>query len=93
MQVGIVTLRLMVRQSNSLKDKRRVIKSLKTRIHNKFNASVAEVDSLDSRQQAVLAASVVAGERRFVNSVLSKLVEFVRRDPGAELVDYELEIL
>jgi uncharacterized protein YlxP (DUF503 family) len=93
MHVGLLTIRLMVSQAKSLKDKRRVVKSLKDRIHNTFNASVAEIESLDNRQKAVLGVAVVANDGRFINSVLSKIIDFVRRRPGAELVDYDLEIL
>lgn len=93
MQVGILTIKLAIREAYSLKDKRRIVKSLKDRIHGKFNASIAEVDLLDARQQAVLGVSVVANERRFVNSVLSSIVDFVRMNSPADLVDYEIEII
>src|SRR5713101_4830980 len=54
MIVGSRRVRLLVRESRSLKDKRQVIKSIKDRMHNRFNVSVAEVEALDNRQLAVL---------------------------------------
>jgi hypothetical protein len=78
--------------AHSLKDKRHVIKSLVERLRNKFNVSVAEVEHQDEWQRAVLGIAMVASERRYVNSVLSKLVDHLRFVPGAELVDYELEM-
>ena len=93
MVVGILQLRVMIRDSQSLKDKRRIVRSLRDRIRNGFNVSVSEVDSLDSRQQAVLGVALATNDRIFADQVLAKVVDLVRATPGAELVDYEIEIL
>jgi len=91
--IGSMTMSLMIRQSRTLKDKRRVVKSLKERIHNKFNVSVAEIGSQNHRQQAVLAFALVSGSRQFANTVLNKIVDHVRAVPPIELIDYEIEML
>ena len=91
MVVGVLELRLFLRESRSLKDKRRVVKSLKDRIGHRFPVSIAEVDALDNRQQAHLGASVVSNDRRHAEQVLAKVVEFVRKSLVAELVDYSIE--
>jgi hypothetical protein len=93
MVVGILQLRLMIRDAQSLKDKRRIVKSLRDRIRNRFNVSVSEVDSLDSRQQATLGVALATNDRVFADQVLAKVVDLVRATPGAVLVDYETEIL
>ncbi len=93
MVVGILQLRLMIREAQSLKDKRRIVRSLRDRIRSRLNVSVAEVDSLDSRQQAVLGIALATNDRIFADQVLAKVVTLVRTTPGAELVDYEIEIL
>jgi len=93
MVVGILQLRVMIRDSQSLKDKRRIVRSLRDRIRSRFNVSVAEVDSLDSRQQATLGVALATNDRIFADQVLAKVVDLVRATPGAELVDYEIEIL
>ena len=92
MIVGTLQIRLVIRGAHSLKDKRQVLKSIKDRLSNKFNASVAEVDHQDEWQQATLGVAMVGTDTRYVNTVLSKLVDHVRCAPGAELVDYELEM-
>lgn len=84
--------KLAVFGATSLKDKRRVVKSLKERMIHKFNVSVAEVGSLDHRQQAELGAVVVGNDGAFVESCLDKMVDYIRRDRGGSLVDYEVEI-
>jgi uncharacterized protein YlxP (DUF503 family) len=91
MIVGTLKLRLIVRESRSLKEKRRVVSSIKERIRNAFNVSVAELDSLDSRQHAVIGVAVVTNERRFAQEVLSQVLNLVRSHPVAQLLDYELE--
>jgi hypothetical protein len=93
MVVGILQLRVMIRDSQSLKDKRRIVRSLRDRIRNRFNVSVSEVDSLDRRQQATLGVALATNDRVFADQVLAKVVSLVRATPGAELVDYETELL
>lgn len=92
MFVGTLNVKLAVFESASLKDKRRVVKSLKDRLRNRFNVSVAEVGSLDHRQQAELGVAVVGNEGRFVESCLDKIVDYVRLDRSASLVDYDVEV-
>lgn len=92
MMVGTLKMRLMVRESRSLKEKRRVIKSIQDRIRNAFNVSVAEVGSQDSHQQAVLGVALVTNEKRFAQKILDQVLTLVRTHPVAQLLDYELEI-
>jgi len=92
MVIGSLRVKLAVFGATSLKDKRRVVKSLKERLTGRFNVSVAEVGSLDHRQQAEVAVVMVANDRRFVESCLDTVVDYIRLDPGASLVDYESEL-
>ena len=55
MIVGTLTVRLLVRSARTLKDKRQVVQSVKERLRQSFNVSVAEVEAQDQRQQIVLA--------------------------------------
>jgi hypothetical protein len=90
--VGVLRVDLAVFEAQSLKDRRRVIKSLKERLAARFNVSVAEVGASDSPKKAMLGMAVVGNESRFVQSCLDKIVDYVRRDPGASLIDYEQEL-
>ncbi len=92
MVIGALRIKLAVFESVSLKDKRRVVSSLKQRLSDKFNASVAEVGSLDHRQQAEIGVAIVANDGRFVESCLDKIVDYVRLDRSAALVSYDVEI-
>ncbi|MCH9021282.1 MAG: DUF503 domain-containing protein [Planctomycetes bacterium] len=91
MIVGVLELRLSVFDAMSLKDKRRVVKSLKDRISNKYNVSIAEVGQNDNIRTCTLGVSLVANDSRFVESSLSKIVDFVRSVPQLSLIDYTIE--
>jgi uncharacterized protein YlxP (DUF503 family) len=93
MVIGVLRVRLGVFEARSLKDKRRVTKSLKDRLASRHNVSIAEIDDLDHRQAATLGLAMVANESRFVESALSKLVDEIRAFPHAALVDYQIEFL
>lgn len=92
MIVGTLRIELMIFGSRSLKDKRRVLQSLKKRIAAAFNVSVAEVDLHDAHQQAVLGVAMVSTDSRDLHSQLDKLVDFVRAEPRASLITYEREV-
>lgn len=93
MVIGIVTARLAIYESTSLKDKRRVVKSLKDRIRRKFNVSIAETDALDSRKSAVLTAAVVANETQFAERCCQQVINLIQDNRHATLVDYSIETI
>ena len=91
MVIGVLNVRLAIRESHSLKDRRRVVKSLKDRLRNRFNVAVAEVGDRDRRRVAELGICTVGMEQTYVNGLLSQVVNLIRRTPGAELVGEEME--
>jgi len=91
--VGTLRLRLIIRGSRSLKDKRRTVRSVKDRVHSKFNASIAEISSLDNHQVAELGVAVVGNDHAFVQSVLSQIANLVAvQARDAELAACEMEV-
>ena len=93
MYIGVCTIWLTIPDSHSLKQKRKVVKSITDRLKNRFNIAVAEVDALDRHQQAVLGVVSVSNDKKHLNRVLSYVVNFVEDALLAELTDYEIEIL
>ena len=94
MHVGVCKVRLRLPENLSLKGKRRVLKSITSRVRNKFNVSVAEVDDQNLWQLATLGICCVSNNKRYTNEVLSKIVDFIvdgRFD--VEILDSEIEIL
>jgi hypothetical protein len=92
MFVGSVLVRLLIRESRTLKDKRQVVRSIKDRLRNEFNVAVAEVDAQDQRQLAVLGIATVANDSGLVRSMLQQIVEALRRHPVAEFLGHEIVI-
>lgn len=92
MVIRVCTVVLHIPGAASLKDKRRAVKSLKDRLHNTFNLSVAEVGDLELWQRAELGLAVVSNDQSFCDQVLAKAVDLVRRDNAVELLDYQVEM-
>jgi len=94
MNVGVCKVRLRLPGNLSLKGKRQVLKSITTRVGNKFNVSVAEVDDHDFWQSATLGICCVSNDNRYTNEVLSKIMDFIVNGRfEVEILDYEIEIL
>lgn len=94
MNVGVCKVSLRLPENQSLKGKRRVLKSIATRVGSKFNVSVAEVGDNGLWQSAVLGVCCVSNNSRYTNEVLSKVIDFIvcsRFD--VEILDYNIEIL
>ena len=87
MIVGITVWELHLPASQSLKDKRSVLKSLKDRLHQRFNVSVAETAHQDLWQRAEITAAVVSTDRHHAESVLREADRLVAGADGARIVD------
>lgn len=93
MIIGVCKIELDI-PATSLKDKRRVIKSVIARLRNKFNISVAEVEHLDSWQSGIIAAVVVSNDHNYAHSLLTRVARWVEESRlDCELVDYEIELI
>lgn len=93
MIVGVCQVRLHLPDGHSLKAKRQVLSSLKTRLGQAFNVSVAEVGDHDLWQQAILGIACVANETRHVNAVLDQVLNVIRSNPHLELLESHIELL
>ena len=94
MVVGVLRLDLTLLASESLKDKRQVVKSVLARVRNQFNVAAAEVDALQDRQVAALGFSCVSNDGRHAEQMLQKVLAFVENTRlEAEVTDYSLEII
>jgi len=94
MNVGVCKIGLRLPENLSLKGKRRVLKSITTRVGSQFNISVAEVDDQDLWQLATLGICCVSNNKRYTNEVLSKVVDFIAGSRfEVEILNYEIEIL
>ena len=93
MTVGLCTVELFIPDGHSLNEKRQVLQSLKTRLRDKFNLSVAEVGDQDLWQKAVLGLACVANESAHVNQVLDQAVNLIQSVPAIQLLRSRIEFL
>lgn len=93
MVVGVCTVELWIPESQSLKDKRQVLHSLKDRLRGKFNLSIAEVDGQDLWQKAVLGMACVANDGSHVEQVLEQALNVMKSMPTIEVVRVHRELL
>ena len=89
--IGVLTLELRLENSHSLKEKRHVVKSLRDRLHNKFNVSVAEIDYQDLWQRSVLAAVTVSADRVQAEKVLQSVEQETASILGPALAGVNVE--
>jgi hypothetical protein len=89
MSVGLLLLDCYISESQSLKDKRRILSSLIERLRRQFNIAVAEVEFQDQWQRARLAVVLVNTNWRMLQSSMSKLTEYIDRDRRVEITNTE----
>ena len=88
--IGILSLDIHIPEAQSLKEKRTVIRGLKDRLRNKFNVSIAELDSQDKWQRATLDIAMIGNDRRYLNRCLDNIVSFVEHCGSLVVSDYEI---
>jgi hypothetical protein len=93
MHVLLIKLTLQIPCAHSLKDKRRQVKSLKDRVSSKFNASVAEIDELDSWQRAVIGVCLISVDRSYLEKQFSLIETLVLECTELELIKVTREWL
>lgn len=93
MVIGACTVELLVPGSESLKDKRQVIKSLLARLHNKYNISASEVEQQDNRRRATIGLACVTNDSAFAHEMLTRAIGLMESEPRVSVEDYEIEIL
>lgn len=92
MLIGVCQVELFIPNSDSLKSKRFVIQSLKTRLRNKFNISVTEVGELEKWQRSVLGISTISNDKKFIDKIMVQIINFIDQNNDLELLNHRIEI-
>ena len=92
-RVGLLEMDLALPGVRSLKEKRRIISSLKDRIRERFNVSVAEVEYCDEHRRSLIAVAAVANDGGYVNGLLDRVLGLARAEHRVSLVDYGIEVM
>lgn len=92
MVLGSLTVRLLIRESRTLKDKRQVVRSILDRVKSGFNVSAAEVDDHDDAKVATLGFAAAGFDTAAVKAVLNGIAEALRKHPIAEYLGSEANV-
>ncbi len=92
--IGLCTIELYIPGTQSLKDKRAVLKSMLKKLHNTFNVSASEVDKHDVWQSSVIAVALVCNETKHAHRVIGQVVEWIERHyPDVNITKDTIEII
>jgi uncharacterized protein len=92
MVVAIARLTLIIHDNNSLKGKRKVVKSLIEKVRHRFEASVAEVEDQDLWQKAQIGVALVGNDARLLSTRLDQIASFIENQHLAEIVESQVEL-
>ncbi len=94
MNAGVCKLKLHLPDNHSLKEKRRVVKSLMSKLRNQFNISIAEVEDNNLWQIATIGISCVSNSNIHVDDTLNSVMDFIRQYyPELEIIEHDTEIM
>ena len=96
MPIAYLTLELRIESAHSLKDKRQVVRSVKDRLRNTFNISIAEIEVTDLWQRATIGVVSISDSRDYLEGLMRNVErEAVKlaNNVGAEVVDSFLDYL
>ena len=93
MIIGVCTLEFHLPACRSLKEKRRFLTSFRTRISNKFNVAVSEIDHHDLWQRSTIGVVSLAVERAPIDKMFQKVLREAERQREAQLISVEIEFL
>ncbi|NLJ60034.1 MAG: DUF503 domain-containing protein [Firmicutes bacterium] len=93
MMVGILKVEIFIGWATSLKDKRRVVRSICDRIKSRYNVAVAEVDNCDLWQRCTLGIACVSSDYRVVEDMLSRVLKDIETDAELEVCGFEKSVV
>ncbi len=93
MTVGVALVCFRLYEIHSLKDKRKIVKSLVEKSRSRFNVSVAEVADQDVYHKSSIGIAVIGNDGRVLNSLLDRIIDFMDSLGLAELVSREIELI
>jgi len=93
MLLGICTINLYFPDSHSLKDKRNIIKSIKSRIRNKFNVSVSEIDNYDLWKNTTLGIACIGNDKKYLSNVINEAIKLIEKQNKLQLINFKTTIL
>lgn len=92
MRVIVMKVSLRANWSHSLKEKRMIVKSIISKLQNKFNISVSEVDEQDIHQSIVIGICGVCIDNKQADSTIESVISFIEENTDAEIINIDSNI-
>ena len=93
MNVGYGQIKFFLHGNRSLKDKRKIIKSMRDRVKNKFNVSISEIGDQDEWQSLQIGIAAVSSDSQYLDGLMTQVVEFIDNMHLAEMTDCKIEFM
>jgi len=93
MVIGICQLKLIIHDTFSLKEKRRILKSILEKVRNRFPVSIAEVGDHDLWQSSLIGFCLVSNDKGVISAIIDKVVNFIENLCLAEVMVSHIEII
>ena len=93
MFIGGCLVHIDIPYSQSLKEKRAVVNSIKTKVSSKFNVSVAEVEYIDNKKKIGIGISMVSHSNNYIQSAFEKILNFINDNFDIIVLNEDFEII
>lgn len=93
MIIGVCTISLYLPTSSSLKAKRNILKSLKTRIKNNYNVSISEIEYHKLWKNTTLGLSCIGKDKKYIDNLFNKIIHFIDQENDFEIINAKINIL
>lgn len=93
MIIATCTISMRASWVHSLKEKRMIVKSLCSKVRNKFNVSIAEIDMQDMHQSIFIGIAAIAGDSAHADSIIDNVINFIESITDAEIISVERELI
>ncbi len=93
MHIGVLRIYFRIYEAHSLKEKRRIIRSIKDRVKNKFNASIAEIGSQEMWNAGELGVAIIGSDHSYVNGAVEKAKNFIESFPAIIPIEHQIDML
>ena len=93
MKIGCCSIKFALHGVRSLKEKRRVMRTVRDRVKNKFNISVAEVGDQDIHGALHIGVAAVGSDARYLEGLMTQTVNFIEQMHLADMVDHQIEVI
>ncbi len=92
MIVAAARLTLLIHEADSLKGKRKVLKSLIERVRHRFDAAIAEVADNDLWQKAQVGVALVGNDPQLLEARMQQILKFIENQYEVEIIDSQMEL-